>query len=290
MRMRRLLELLCPGALYLGLTGYVTWPLVAHLGTDLAATARTGAFDTLYTTWALAYETQALTSAPSAFFDANIYYPATRALLYGPAALGALPYFAPVYLATGNPVLAVNAMMLLGLASTAAGIHLVLKALCGSHLAGVLGAVFFLTNRWVLTWIPTSPHYAMLQYLPWIAFLLCRRVVTRGETVALAVLVTLQCLTDPVYVAVPLLVVVGGVGVLRLARRDAPGAGLRVLGAAATAVVVLLPLVGAYLRVRAANPALATQTLWGPGLLDDAMVHPVSVSWRGVAGNDVADL
>jgi hypothetical protein len=45
---------------------------------------------------------------PTALFDANALYPAPRTLFYGPTAFGALPMFAPAFLATGNPTLALN--------------------------------------------------------------------------------------------------------------------------------------------------------------------------------------
>src|SRR5262249_18756575 len=76
------------------------------------------------------------------------------------------------------------------------------------------------------------------------------------------VLITLQCLTDPVYVAAAVLGPVGVVALARIARPTWRRSGLRLLGVLAGSVACLLFLVRGYARVRAADPNLAQQSHW----------------------------
>jgi hypothetical protein len=116
------------GALYALLLCWLTWPLAAHLGTHLPGTFPGSEFDPLYSGWVLAWQTHALTHSGVSIANANIYFPAPDALYYGPAALGALPLFAPVYLLTGNPTLALNLMWLGAIVLAATIIHLVVSS------------------------------------------------------------------------------------------------------------------------------------------------------------------
>ena len=90
---------------YVVIAGWLAWPLPAYMTTSLPCTTFVCTYDTIYTAWVLAYETHALTTAPAQLYEANIYHPEHSALLYGPTSLGALPFFAPTFLATGNPAL-----------------------------------------------------------------------------------------------------------------------------------------------------------------------------------------
>src|SRR5262245_2729931 len=104
---------------YLGVVVWLTWPLATSLGSSLPDSSN----DLYYSAWVLAHESHALVDARASFAGANIYHPAPDALFYGPAALGALPLFAPVFLATNDAVLAINVTFLLGLALTGVSMH-----------------------------------------------------------------------------------------------------------------------------------------------------------------------
>src|SRR5262245_48752496 len=106
-------------AIYVAAFAWLTWPLAAHLTTHLPDSTPACRFDTLFTGWLLSYETHRLTSEPLALPQANIYAPTPNALLYGPTCAAALPFFAPTYLAIGNPTLALNLLFLAGAALTA---------------------------------------------------------------------------------------------------------------------------------------------------------------------------
>src|SRR5262245_8845847 len=156
--------------------GWLTWPLARQLATHLPDTYLTCRFDGILPMWALAWETRALVEAPWRILEANTYHPAPHALAYGNMGFGALPLFAPVFLASGNPVLAMNATFLGGVALTAWGCGEVTARFTRSHAAAILAAATFLTTPFVFwSWIPTAPFYAALFYTPWILLLAAGR-------------------------------------------------------------------------------------------------------------------
>lgn len=101
-------------AIGLTLAGYVafalvlTWPLGAALTTHLPQVAGAFASDLYYVGWALAWQTHALTTSPAEFANANIYGGVPFALFYGTPGFGLLPIYAPFFVVTGNPTLALN--------------------------------------------------------------------------------------------------------------------------------------------------------------------------------------
>ena len=263
---RPLLRIVGIVLVYAAAVGWLTWPLGAHLTTALPVPDDSARFDGLYSAWALAWESHALVTAPSTLADANIYTPARHALFYGPTAFGALPLFAPVYLATGNPTLAANVMYLGSVVLTATALHLVAVAWTGLGLAGVVAGWTVLTTRWMLwEWLPTAPHAAVLFYFPFVILLAADPSPGRRTVRWLLPLAALQCLSDVTYVApavvAPLLVL----AVVRVLRPSTRRAGLVLAAIVAGAVVVMLPVWVGHLIVARENPNLRAQTLWGNG-------------------------
>src|SRR5262245_33751889 len=263
---------------YPGLVVWLTWPLAAHLATHLPDTWRGCRFDPLLLGWAWAHQARALVTGPWHLGDADIYHPTPGALFYGESGPGAVPYFAPVFLATGNPTLAVNTTILGCVALTAAALHFVVLRWTRSHLAGFLAAWTFLTTRFVLwTWIPVSPNYAALQYLPLIILLAA----ASAPGPLLPLFIVLQGLASPYLAAAtaaPLLVL----ALARLVRRSTRGAGLRLLAIVALGLGILLIVDLPYLRVRLENPGLASQTVWR-----DVTARPTPLPW-GLLAPDAA--
>jgi hypothetical protein len=264
-------------ALGLAFAGYVaalvwlTWPLGAHLGTHVANTILPCRTDIPYIAWTLAWQSHALTTHPLAYADANIYWPASRALLYGDPGLAALPLFAPVFLATGNPALAVNVLFLGGLALTALCLHAVLYRWTGSHAAGVVAAAVFLLDPWgIWRFFSWAPSYTVLGFVPIIAYLTSRPLSWRRVAV-LALLVALQAAANFVYLAAmvfPPLVVLAAA---RLARRATRDDGLRLAVALGGALALLAPVYAAYLAVRAESPQLPEQSTWAANTTSPAL-------------------
>lgn len=260
---------------YLGVVLWLTWPLAASIGTSLPSEGHH--FDVYYSTWVLAHDSHALVSS-TPLADANIYHPASSALYYGPAALGALPLFAPVFIATGNPVLAINVTLLLGLALTCVSMHVVVRRWTGSHLAGVVGAATVVMNQWLIHgFVASAPHWAALWWLPLIAFVAATRLDSMRAALWLVPLVALQCMTDLVYLMPAVVGPLAVLAVLELIRSSTRAAGLRLIAVLALAALPLVPVVRGYLEVQAANPDLASQTKWtnpeanSPSVLTDRL-------------------
>jgi hypothetical protein len=248
---------------YLAVLAWLTWPLAAHLTTHLPYTKNVSQTDVPYIAWTLAWQSHALATDPAHYVDANIYHPARETLFYGDPGIGALPLFAPVYLATGNPTLAINVVFLGGLALTATALHLVVGRWTGDALAGVVAVATLLTNP-ALMWqfLPWAPSYAVLLWFPCIMWLAARPARGVGAVVGRGVLVALQAAANLVYLAIA---VVGPLAVLALARagrRATRADGLRLAASVAVALGLLAPMYVGYARVLAENPGVRDQSRW----------------------------
>jgi len=256
-------------AAYVAVVVWLTWPLASSLetlDTHLAEPHSVARFDALYAAWALAWETHVLTTAPLRFADANIYHPAAHALFYGPTSLGALPWFAPTFLASGNPARATNLMFLASLALTAWTLHLAVVAFTGSQAAAIVAASALLTDRWLLWLAPTAPMYTVLQYWPLMILVAAR---PQLRLAAFVPLLVLQTLTDPIYIGVSICATLGVLTLTRLVVPSRRPSGLRLVVALAIAVACLAPVYAGYAWIKAHNPDLATQT-----------VHVYTPRWR----------
>jgi hypothetical protein len=250
---------------YVGVVAWLTWPLAASLGTELPHTHLICNFDQRQMIWALAYASHRLVTDPLRLFDANIYYPMPHALLYAEAGFGALPFFAPTFLATGDPTLAANVMFLGSLALTAWGLHLLLAAWTGSAGAGIVAAFTFLLTPWTLwMWVPGALNYAVLQWVPLILWLAADEHITRRGAVGLGVVLALQGATSP-YVAAGVLAPVGVLALVRLGRPRLRQSGVALVGALVVAVVLSLVVYGGYAVVRWREPAMVQHTWWPGG-------------------------
>jgi hypothetical protein len=246
----------------MALVVWLTWPLASKVASYLPAPDARIHFDTLRLGWSLAWQSHTLTTFPARLFDANIYHPAPHALLYGQMAIGALPYFTPTFLLTGNPALALNLTFLASIALTAWALHLVVLRWAGSHLGGFIAAWTFLMTRWTLwEWPAVAANYAVLQYLPLIVLMAATPAGCFARSLWLVPIIVLQGLSD-LYVAVAVLAPLGLLSLVRLTRRTTRGAGLRLAGLLALASSVLIVAYSGQLVVYAENPQLHQQTLW----------------------------
>lgn len=262
--------------LYVASVVWLTWPLATHVASHLPDSCVSSRFDTLAFTWALAHESRALVTAPTQFANGNIYYPAPHALFYGETGFGMLPYFAPTFLITGNPVLALNVAFLLSVALTACVLHLVILRCTGSHLGGMVAAWTFLMTRWVLwAWAPCMPNYAVLAYFPFLILAAAQPASRFGTALWLLPLLVLQGLSS-IYIAAALFAPFGLIAVERLLRPATRAAGLRLLIVLVLALGLLLPSFAGYLLVRAENPQLKTQSFYSFDVQTDLPWGPLS--------------
>ena len=244
-------------AFYLGLVAWLTWPLATSLGTRVPATNMLWTFDARFEIWALAWESHALVTAPTRLAHANIFHPTPYALFYGPPGFGALPYFAPVFLATGNPALAINVTFLVSIALTAWALHVVVRRWTGFNVAGFVAACTFLSNRWLLwTMPPSAPQYSILQYFPLIILLASRVRVSAW----LVPLVAFQSLAELLYIAPAVYTPLAVLALARLIRCETRSGGRRLVGFLGLALLALVPVAAGFLTVRGLTPHLDSQS------------------------------
>jgi hypothetical protein len=134
----------------------------------------TGAFlnlpDVYLHAWILAWGTHALSTGNiSGLFEANIFHPARQTLAYSEHMLGALPFFAPGYLATGKLTLAFNLWILTTFLLAALAAWWVALRWFGSQLAALVAALAFAFPPWRLYEL-THVQILSIQYLPLIAW------------------------------------------------------------------------------------------------------------------------
>jgi hypothetical protein len=281
-------ELAALGACF-AVVAWRTWPLLPQAASRMVCVSLSCGYDPVYSAWVLAWATHALGTAPWAIAGANIYVPAPHALFYGPSAFGALPLFAPVFALTGNAALALNVMVIAAVTLTAYGVHRVAASWTGSAVAGGVAAVVLLRNGWLWSAGVTVPHQLVLVYLPWIVALGAAGRAGWRSGLTLAVLVALQALVEPVYFAPAVFVPLALVALWRLGRPGTRAAGAALVGTLAAAFVLVLPVYAGYLVVRAENPALAGQTLWG-GTVLTPFRSPVRLGAAGITGNGTTDV
>jgi Interleukin-like EMT inducer len=115
-----------------------TWPLVAQ-----AATHTLDDGDSLLNAWLLAAVSRAVVSHPLTFFDINSYYPYRHALGTLDHQLSAVLFAGPLYLASGNPQLALNLYTLATFVFGGVFTAMLVAELTGSGSAGLIAGSLF---------------------------------------------------------------------------------------------------------------------------------------------------
>jgi 4-amino-4-deoxy-L-arabinose transferase-like glycosyltransferase len=121
------------------LTIYFTWPLALHP----AGLGRVAMGDGQFSIWNIAWVAHALTTRPTALFDANIFHPHRGTLAYSEPNIGAGILAVPAYLITGNPYVAHNSAVLIALAASVISMYLLARWLTGSIEASVIAAIVY---------------------------------------------------------------------------------------------------------------------------------------------------
>jgi len=137
-RPRAVLHHLAVYALFVALVVAYTLPLIQDLGGHLRPHPDPRSF-----TWVLGWGSHALASDPARIFHGNIFYPHGDALAYSEPLFTALPVFAPVYYATGNPILAYNVTMIILWALSGWATYAAALTLTQSPAAALVGALAF---------------------------------------------------------------------------------------------------------------------------------------------------
>ncbi|GMR24240.1 MAG: hypothetical protein BMS9Abin37_2758 [Acidobacteriota bacterium] len=149
--------------------------------------------DTRLFLWTLGWDVHALVRQPLAIFDANIFYPESRTLAYSEHQIGSALFAAPVIAAGGNPLLAMNLVVLFACALSGIGAFFLGRELgLGWFGALVCGIVFAFTPPRFFRL--GQLHLATVQWIPFCLALL-HRYARGGKTrhlVGAGLLFTLQ--------------------------------------------------------------------------------------------------
>ena len=103
-----LARLLAIALVFFVLTSVFALPLSLHPASEALDLGP----DTRLFLWTLGWDVHALVRQPLAIFDANIFYPESRTLAYSEHQIGSALFAAPVIAVTGNPLLAMNLVVL----------------------------------------------------------------------------------------------------------------------------------------------------------------------------------
>ena len=128
-----------PAVLFLALTLLLTWPLALR---PASTTLPMGPDGELFI-WTLAWNAHAFVHQPLAIFDANIYHPLSLTLAFSENLIGSAFIAAPVLWASGNPVLALNAVMLVSCMLCGLGGYVLARRIGISPAGAVVAGVIF---------------------------------------------------------------------------------------------------------------------------------------------------
>ena len=147
--------------------------------------------DTLRSVYTLAWWTHALTGDAPSLLDANMFFPLPRSLTYGDLQLGVVPLFAPVYLPTGNPVLAYQLSLFAGMVACALAFFVLVRRWTGSSAAGLVAGIMTIVAPSRLHSMPIVYSH-LLVYIP--AALLCVDALVTGRHLLVATIGLVVCL------------------------------------------------------------------------------------------------
>lgn len=245
-------------ALFLALATLHTWPMPS----DPAHLTRLDNDDTAFTTWTVAWVAHQIARDPLRLFDAPIFYPARHALAFSEHMLVQSLMGAPLLWAGASPVLVYNLLVWAGHALSGVAMALVLRAWTGSSWAGIAGGCLYAFNAHLLT------RYAHLQalhmqFLPAVLYvfdrMLRREDVVAGFSTAssrtrdaclLVTLFVLQALCSNYTLVLMTFALVAAFIVRPEPWRAGGRLWLLLAGCGAAAVIVLLPFLLPYARVR----------------------------------------
>ncbi len=140
---RTLLRTVGLGALYLFLAVVATYPLAFH-----AADHVFGLGTPPLNIWAIAWVNHQLKQDPWALFDGNAFHPYSRSLAFSEHLFVPSLLAAPLIAATGNPVLAYNAVALLSLALAGLGMYLLCRELGADPISSFAAGLFYAFHTW----------------------------------------------------------------------------------------------------------------------------------------------
>src|SRR5438093_744614 len=158
-------ELGAAAFVYTAVTAFVTWPMLPLAAEHIVAPGAAEPADSSHVMWILAWGAHALLSQPWQLFDGNILYPSRGMLAESEHLLGHMPLFAPIWWLSGNPVLALNALLLVSYVMSCVFMHAMIYRWTGSRSAAYVSGLAYGFAPWRVLGLRT-PHYTLGQYLP----------------------------------------------------------------------------------------------------------------------------
>jgi hypothetical protein len=238
--------------LFTGLTVLMTWPQARQLGTHAA-----DHHDVYFNMWRLTWMAHALGSAPTTFFDGNIFHPERRALTFSDAMPLEGFVAAPLLWAGVRRVLVHNVLLLGAIITSGVAMFVLVRHLTASASAAVVAGIIFAFAPY------RFDHYMHmeLQWAVWmpLAFWAVHRTIDSGrlrhglQAGAFAVLQMLSSVYYGIFLGIVLAI---GTGLLLLGLRG-PRA-VRAAGALAAGGASAALLCAVY-----AQPYLATKSTVG---------------------------
>lgn len=188
-------------ALFAALTIVMTWPV----GLSPAGVRMGGGADPSLYVWTIGWVTHALSTAPWAAFDANIFYPYPHTLAYSENLIGSGLLALPIMWATQNPLAATNLVAVLSVFLCAVGGYFLGRTLGlsreGAFLCGLIFAFapprfarlsqLHLAVHWVPFGLAFLHRYLVdpqPRHLRWALLLLSLQALTSGHGAALLLL------------------------------------------------------------------------------------------------------
>lgn len=213
---------------------------------DGAYWAIMGCGDTLRSIWTVAWWSHAILHPPASWYDANILFPLPDAITYADLQLGAVPWFAPTFWLTGNPVLAYQLGFILSAVACGLLTFELVRRWTGGVAAGVVAGLAAAAAPFRLSHLNLLYLFA-IPYLP--AALLAIDAFIAGRrrllaAVVLATAVVLQSSSSAYCVFTCFLMLPAYAVVAAFADRRAKGFGITaalagVLGAAAVVIALM---------------------------------------------------
>ena len=120
---------------------WLTWPLASRMSIALSDNP-----DALLNYWALSWNYHILPLNLESFFDANIFAPRPDTLAYSEHLFGIAFLVWPVFIVSGNALLAYNVAILLSFILSGFGMYLLVRDLTGSRWAAICSGTVFLAS------------------------------------------------------------------------------------------------------------------------------------------------
>ena len=121
----------------------LTFLLTYPVGFKFDRVGRIDTDDGRWSIWVISWVAHALTTNPASLYDANIFYPHRHALAFSEANIGGGVLAAPVWVLTGNPYAAHNAVFLIAFILACAGSYYLARYLSGSRYAAAVAGILF---------------------------------------------------------------------------------------------------------------------------------------------------